>query len=52
MQVVAVSSIATRLRGGTRSSAVGQMILLTWVSGIASLLTAIMLESASGVFGS
>lgn len=52
MQVVAVSSIATRLRGGTRSSAVGQMILLTWVSGIASFLTAIMLESASGVFGS
>ena len=52
MQVVAVSSITTRLRGGTRSSAVGQMILLTWVSGIASLLTAIMLESASGVFGS
>ena len=52
MQVIAVSSIATRLRGGTRSSAVGQMILLTWVSGLASLLTAIMLESASGVFGS
>jgi flagellar protein FlaJ len=52
MQVVAVSSIATRLRGGTRSSAVGQMILLTWVSGLASLLTAVMLESASGVFGS
>ena len=52
MQVVAVSSIATRLRGGTRSSAVGQMILLTWVSGLASFLTAIMLESASGVFGS
>ena len=51
MQVVAVSSIATRLRGGTRSSAVGQMILLTWISGLASLLTAIMLENASGVFG-
>ena len=51
MLVVAVSSIATRLRGGTRSSAVGQMILLTWISGLASLLTAIMLENASGVFG-
>lgn len=51
MQVIAVSSIATRLRGGTRSSAVGQMILLTWVSGLASLLTAVMLENASGVFG-
>ena len=52
MQVIAVSSIATRLRGGPRSRAVGQMILLTWVSGLASLLTAVMLESASGVFGS
>ena len=52
MQVIAVSSIATRLRGGTSSSAVGQMILLTWVSGLASLLTAVMLESASCVFGS
>ena len=50
MQVIAVSSIATRLRGGTRTSAVGQMILLTWVSGIASLLTALMLEGASSIF--
>ncbi|HJM55635.1 MAG TPA: hypothetical protein QGI72_05250, partial [Poseidonia sp.] len=50
MQVVAVSSIATRLRGGTRTSAVGQMILLTWVAGLASLFTAILLEGASSVF--
>ena len=33
MQVVAVSSIATRLRGGTRTSALGQMIQLTWIAG-------------------
>ena len=50
MQVVAVSSIATRLRGGTRTSAVGQMIQLTWVAGLASLLTAIMLEGATSIF--
>lgn len=50
MQVVAVSSIATRLRGGTRTSAIGQMIQLTWVAGIASLITAILLESASSIF--
>ena len=50
MQVIAVSSIATRLRGGTRTSAVGQMIQLTWVAGLASLFTAILLEGASSVF--
>ncbi|MGB1587200.1 MAG: type II secretion system F family protein [Poseidonia sp.] len=50
MQVVAVSSIATRLRGGTRTSAIGQMIQLTWVAGIASLITAVLLESASSIF--
>ena len=50
MQVVAVSSIATRLRGGTRTSAIGQMIQLTWVAGLASLFTAILLEQASSIF--
>ena len=50
MQVVAVSSIATRLRGGTRTSAIGQMIQLTWVAGLASLFTAIVLEQASSIF--
>ena len=50
MQVVAVSSIATRLRGGTRTSALGQMIQLTWVAGLASLFTAIVLEQASSIF--
>ena len=50
MQVVAVSSIATRLRGGTRTSAIGQMIQLTWVAGLASLFTAILLEGASSIF--
>ena len=50
MQVVAVSSIATRLRGGTRMSAVGQMIQLTWVAGLASFFTAIVLDQASSIF--
>ena len=50
MQVIAVSSIATRLRGGTRTSAIGQMIQLTWVAGIASLFTAVLLEGASSIF--
>lgn len=50
MQVVAVSSIATRLRGGTRTSAVGQMVLLTWIAGLASLLSAVILDNARSVF--
>jgi len=50
MQVMTVSSIATRLRGGTRTSAVGQMVLLTWVAGLASLASAIILEGARSVF--
>lgn len=50
MQVMAVSSIATRLRGGTRTSAVGQMVLLTWIAGLASLASAIILEGARSVF--
>ncbi len=50
-QIISVSIIATRLRGGTRTSALGQMITLTWVAGIASLVTALILEQASAVFG-
>ena len=50
MQVVAVSSIATRLRGGTRTSAIGQMVQLTWVAGLASLFTAVVLQGASSIF--
>jgi len=50
MQVIAVSSIATRLRGGTRTSAIGQMIQLTWIAGLASFVTAIVLEGASSIF--
>ena len=49
MQVITVSSIAA-LRGGTRTSAVGQMIQLTWVAGLASLFTAIVLDQASSIF--
>ena len=50
MQVVAVSTIATRLRGGTRTSAVGQMVQLTWVAGLASWFTAVILQRASSIF--
>ena len=50
-QVTAVSLIATRLRGGGLTSALGQAIQLLWVAGIASFITAVLLERASSVFG-
>jgi flagellar protein FlaJ len=50
IQVAAVSQIATRLRGGGFTSALGQSINLLWVAGITSLLTAVVLDSASSIF--
>ena len=50
-QIAAVSIIATRLRGGGKISALGQIIKLIWVAGITSLLTAIVLDGASSMFG-
>ncbi|MCS5532903.1 MAG: type II secretion system F family protein [Candidatus Poseidoniaceae archaeon] len=50
-QIAAVSIISTRLRGGGRISALGQIIKLIWVAGITSYITAILLDAASSVFG-
>ena len=50
-QIAAVSIIATRLRGGGKVSALGQIVKLIWVAGITSLLTSIMLDGASSMFG-
>ena len=50
VQVAAVSFIATRLRGGGVTSALGQMISLLWIAGITSLLTALILDAASSIF--
>ncbi len=50
IQVAAVSYIATRLRGGGFTSSLGQMISLLWVAGIASLITALILDAASSIF--
>ena len=49
-QIAAVSVIATRLRGGGRVSALGQIIKLIWVAGITSYITAILLDAATSVF--
>ncbi len=50
-QIVAVSAIATRLRGGGKTSAAGQAIQLLWIAGITSWITAVLLEGASSFFG-
>ena len=50
VQVIAVSMIATRLRGGGKTSALGQSINLLWIAGLASLFTSLILDSASSIF--
>ena len=50
-QVAAVSIISNRLRGGARTTALGQAIQLLWIAGITSYITSRILEAASAVFG-
>jgi len=50
VQVLAVSLIATRLRGGGFTSAIGQMIQLLWVAAVASLISSFILDGASSMF--
>ena len=50
VQVLAVSLIATRLRGGGFTSAVGQIIQLLWVAALASLISSFILDGASSMF--
>ena len=50
VQVLAVSFIATRLRGGGYTSALGQMIQLLWIAAIASLVSSFILDGASSMF--
>tara|TARA_B110001452_G_scaffold267548_1_gene277986 strand:- start:101 stop:1909 length:1809 start_codon:yes stop_codon:yes gene_type:complete len=50
VQVLAVSMIATRLRGGGFTSALGQMIQLLWIAALASLVSSFILDGASSMF--
>jgi archaellum biogenesis protein FlaJ (TadC family) len=50
VQVLAVSFIATRLRGGGFTSALGQIIKLLWIAAIASLVSSFILDGASSMF--
>jgi hypothetical protein len=51
IQVLAVSLISTRLRGGGLTSAIGQTVQLLWIAAITSLVSAYILEGASSLFG-
>ncbi len=51
IQVLAVSLISTRLRGGGFTSAIGQTVQLLWIAAITSLVSAYILEGASSLFG-
>jgi flagellar protein FlaJ len=50
-QVIAVSIISNRLRGGIWTTAMGQGIQLLWDAGLTSYITSLVLEAASAVFG-
>jgi archaellum biogenesis protein FlaJ (TadC family) len=50
LKIITLGAISTRLRGGGVTSAVGQMVQMTWLAGITSLLVAIMMDAAMGVF--
>lgn len=50
LKVTILGAIATRLRGGGRTSAVGQMVQMVWIAGITSLITAILMDASMGMF--
>ena len=50
-QILILSAIGNRLRGGGWSTTLGQGVQMLWLSAIVSYLTAIMLEWSSGLFG-
>jgi archaellum biogenesis protein FlaJ (TadC family) len=50
LKVITLSAISTRMRGGGFASAIGMMVQMTWIAGITSLLTVVMLESSLSMF--
>ncbi len=50
LKVTILGAIATRLRGGGRTSAVGQMVQMVWIAGITSLITAMLMDASMGAF--
>ena len=50
IKVTILGAIATRLRGGGKTSAIGQMIQMVWIAGITSLITAVLMDASMGMF--
>jgi flagellar protein FlaJ len=50
LKIITLGAISTRLRGGGITSAIGQMVQMTWLAGITSLLVAILMDAALGTF--
>ena len=51
LQILILSAIGNRLRGGGWSTTLGQGVQMLWLSAIVSFLTAIILDWSSGIFG-
>ena len=50
LMVIILSAIATRLRGGGISLALGQVATMMWIAAIASWLSVTLLDATLGVF--
>ncbi len=50
IKVMVLSAISTRMRGGGYASSIGMMVQLTWIAGITSLATVMLLESSLSMF--
>lgn len=51
LQIIILSAIGNRLRGGGWSTTLGQGVQMLWLSAIVSFLTSVMLDWSSGLFG-
>ena len=51
LQILIMSAIGNRLRGGGWSTTVGQGVQMLWLSAIVSLITSLILDWSSGLFG-
>ena len=51
LQIIILSAIGNRLRGGGWSTTLGQGVQMLWLSAIVSFLTSLMLDWSSGLFG-
>ncbi len=50
IKVIILSAISTRMRGGGYASSIGLMVQMTWIAGLTSLATVMLLESSLSMF--